>query len=251
MTGPRGVDGGAALAEGGGRSASEARGAPSGSPGTGLRAEPRNRHRAARIKNPRWLHPILIAAALVPFAWVAWAMWSDVFQGTRYLGSEPIKESEHFTGKWALRFLLATLAVTPAIRITQLGWLVKYRRTLGLLAFLYACVHLTIYFGLDIELMWDNLVEDVLDRTYITLGMTALLLMVPLALTSTKASIRRLGNRRWNALHRLVYVSAVLGCIHFYMAVKRDVREPLVFVAILATLLGYRLWASRGRRREA
>ena len=192
----------------------------------------------------------MIVASLIPFAWVAWAMWSDVYQGTRYLGSEPIKESEHFTGKWALRFLLTTLAVTPAIRFTRLGWLVKYRRTFGLVAFFYACVHLSIYFGLDIELMWDNLVEDVLDRTYITLGMTALLLLIPLALTSTKASIRRLGNRKWNALHRLVYVSAVLGCIHFYMAVKRDVREPLVFAAILAVLLGYRIGASRAAARR-
>lgn len=188
-----------------------------------------------------WLHPLVIVAALLPFAWVAWAMWSDVFHGTRHLGSDPIKESEHFTGKWALRLLLASLAVTPLIRFTRAGWLITFRRTLGLLAFGYAVVHLSIYFGLDIELMWSNLVEDVLDRTYITLGMTALLLMVPLALTSTKASIRRLGNRRWTALHRLVYVSVVLGVIHFYMAQKRDVREPLVFAAILALLFAGRL----------
>lgn len=208
------------------------------------RAEPKAR-RAKAPKIPAWVHPLVIVAALVPFAWVAWAMWSDVFQGTRHLGSEPIKESEHFTGKWALRFLLTCLAITPAIRITKAGWLIKYRRTFGLVAFFYACVHLTIYFGLDIELMWSNLVEDVLDRTYITLGMTALLLMVPLALTSTKASIRWLGNRKWTALHRLVYVSAVLGVTHFYMAVKRDVREPLLYAAILATLYGVRWWNRR------
>lgn len=213
----------------------------------GVDASPRPERvrRAKPPKAPGWLHPLVIVLALIPFVWVAWAMWSDVFQGTRHLGSEPIKESEHFTGKWALRFLLACLAVTPAIRITKAGWLVKYRRTFGLIAFFYACVHLTIYFGLDIELMWSNLVEDVLDRTYITLGMTALLLMVPLALTSTKASIRWLGNKKWNALHRLVYVSAVLGVIHFYMAVKKDVREPLVFAAILATLFAVRLWYQR------
>ena len=196
---------------------------------------------AGRTKIPRWLHPLVIAAALVPFAWVAWAMWSDVFQGTRLLGSEPIKESEHFTGKWALRFLLTCLAVTPAIRVTKLGWLIKYRRTFGLLAFFYACVHLSIYFGLDIELMWSNLVEDVLDRLYITLGMTAFTLLIPLAVTSTKGWIKRMGSARWNALHRLVYVSAVLGVVHFYMAQKRDVREPLIFGAILATLFALRV----------
>lgn len=201
--------------------------------------------RAKAPKLPGWVHPLVIVVALLPFAWVAWAMWSDVFQGTRHLGSEPIKESEHFTGKWALRFLLTCLAVTPVIRIARAGWLITYRRTFGLVAFFYACVHLTIYFGLDIELMWSNLVEDVLDRTYITLGMTALLLMVPLALTSTKASIRWLGNRKWTAVHRLVYVSAVLGVTHFFMAVKKDVREPLVYGAILATLFAVRWWYRR------
>jgi len=207
--------------------------------------------RAARVSPPGWLHPLVIVLALIPFAWAVFALGSDLFGDTRHFGSEPIKESEHFTGKWALRFLLLTLAITPAIRITQQGWLIKYRRTFGLIAFLYACVHLSIYFGLDIELMWDLLVEDVLDRTYITLGMTALLLLIPLALTSTKASIRRLGSKRWNALHRLIYVSAVLGCIHFYMAVKRDVREPLVYITILAMLLGYRMVAERRKSRAA
>lgn len=201
----------------------------------------------ARLKNPPWLHPVVVAAAFIPFVWVAWAMWSDVFHNTRYLTAEPIKESEHFTGKWALRFLLACLAVTPAIWWTKVGWLIKYRRTFGLFAFFYAVVHLSIYFGLDIELMWSNLVEDVLDRLYITLGMTALLLLIPLAITSTKGWIRRMGNKRWTALHRLVYVSAVLGVIHFYMGVKRDVREPLVFAAILATLYAAR-WLRRGTK---
>ncbi len=211
---------------------------------------PRGERAAGRrdfFRPPRWLHPLVIVLALLPFAWVCWAFYSDLTQNTRYLTSEPIKEAEHFTGKWALRLLLASLAVTPAVRLTRQGWLVKYRRTFGLLAFFYACVHLSIYFGLDIELMWDNLVEDVLDRLYITLGMLALLLMVPLALTSTKASIRRLGNRRWNALHRLVYVSAVLGCIHYYMAQKRDVTTPVIFMAILTGLFVLRWQATRTR----
>lgn len=207
--------------------------------------------RAARLSPPGWLHPLVIALALIPLAWAVFALGSDLFGDTRHFGSEPIKESEHFTGKWALRLLLLTLAITPAIRITQQGWLIRYRRTFGLIAFAYACVHLSIYFGLDIELMWGLLVEDVMDRTYITLGMTALLLLIPLALTSTKASIRRLGSKRWNALHRLIYISAVLGCIHFYMAVKRDVREPLVYITILAGLLGYRMLAERRKSRAA
>lgn len=200
-----------------------------------------------RFAPPRWLHAAVVITALLPLAWAVFGLASDLFGDTRYFGSEPIKESEHYTGKWALRFLLITLAVTPALRITRQGWLVRYRRSFGLIAFTYACVHLSIYFGLDIELMWSFLVEDVLDRTYITLGMTALLLLIPLALTSTKASIRRLGNKRWNALHRLIYISAVLACIHFYMAVKRDIREPMLYILILGALLTYRLTAGRRR----
>lgn len=205
------------------------------------------RTRPLAFRPPAWLHAVVVVAALVPFAWVCWAFYSDLVNNTRLLTSEPIKEAEHFTGKWALRFLLACLAVTPVMRLAHVGWLVKYRRTFGLLAFFYAVVHLGIYFGLDIELMWSNLVEDVAERLYITLGMLGLLLMVPLAVTSTKGWIRRLGNRRWNALHRLVYVSAVLGCVHFYMAVKRDVTEPLIFFAILGTSLGLRWHWSRSR----
>jgi sulfoxide reductase heme-binding subunit YedZ len=211
--------------------------------GTEVRVGP---SRPRGFRPPGWLHPLVVIAALVPMGWVCWAFYSDLVHNTRYLTSEPIKEAEHFTGKWALRFLLACLAVTPVVRLARVGWLVKYRRTLGLLAFSYAVVHLGIYFGLDIELMWSNLVEDVAKRLYITLGMLALVLMVPLAVTSTKGWIRRLGNRRWTALHRLVYVSAVLGCVHFYMAVKRDVTEPLLFFAILAASLGLRWrWARR------
>jgi sulfoxide reductase heme-binding subunit YedZ len=222
-----------------------ARGAPPAGKGVAGPPKARRHSIADRIKNAPWLPWLVRGLALLPFLWVALALASDAFQGTRYLGSEPVKESEHFTGKWALRFLLLTLAVTPAIKWTQWGWMIRYRRMFGLFAFFYAGVHLTIYFGLDIELMWDNLVEDVLDRTYITLGMTALVLLLPLALTSSKASIRRLGNKRWTALHRLVYVSTVLGCVHFYMAVKRDVREPLVYAAIAVGLLAYRVVARR------
>ncbi len=196
---------------------------------------------ASRIKKTPWLPRGLFLLALAPLLWGAWALGSDVFLGTRHLGSNPIKEIEHFTGKWALRFLVLSLAVTPAIRFTKQGWLIRYRRTWGLFAFFYACVHLCIYFILDVELSWADFVADIIKRKYITIGMTALLLMVPLALTSTKASIKRLGNRRWNSIHRLVFATVVLGNIHYWMSVKRDITEPALFGAIFAALLGYRL----------
>lgn len=199
---------------------------------------------------PRGVHTAVVLAALAPLVWLAWAFWSDLTQDTRHLSSEPIKEMEHFTGKWALRFLLLSLAITPTIRHLGLGWLIRFRRSFGLLGFTYALVHLSIYFGLDIELNWALLTEDVLDRIYITLGMTALVLLIPLAATSSKAAIRKLGSRRWKALHRLVYVAVVLGSIHFYMAVKRDVREPLVYMLIMLALFALRWTPAERRKRQ-
>lgn len=196
---------------------------------------------SGRLRSSIWLPRLLFALALVPLLWGAGRFLSDVFQGTRYLGSNPIKELEHFVGKWTLRFLILSLSVTPAIKLTRQGWLIRYRRTWGLFAFFYACVHLLVYFVLDVELTWSDFIADVIKRKYITIGMTALTLMVPLVLTSTKASIKRLGNARWTAIHRLVFVTVILGNIHYWMSVKRDITEPALFGLIFAALLGYRL----------
>jgi sulfoxide reductase heme-binding subunit YedZ len=228
------------------------RGAPPNSKNTVADAKPRHRSNARTIKPPRWLKPVVIAAGFLPLAWLIYGFTSDLLLNTRHLGSNPIKEMEHYTGDWNLRFLAACLAITPAIRITRQGWLIPYRRIFGLFAFLYIVCHLAIYFVLDVELTWSDLVEDVLKRKYITLGMIGFLLLIPLAITSTKGWIRRLGNKRWNAIHRAVYVSAVLGTIHFWMSVKRDITDPLIFALIFAALLGWRVWRWRksGRRGE-
>lgn len=220
-----------------------ARGAPPAGQGTAAGTERRDRSRARSIKPPRWLAWVVIAASLVPAGWAAWGLWSDITQNTRILGANPVEELEHYLGEWNIRFLVLTLAVTPVMRSTGWGWLIRYRRIFGLLAFLYIFLHLTVYFVLDVELSTSLLVEDVAERLYITIGMAGFLLLVPLALTSTKGWIRRLGNRRWNALHWLVFPAVVLGMIHYYMAVKRDVREPLVYAAIFAGLFWYRLRA--------
>jgi sulfoxide reductase heme-binding subunit YedZ len=200
---------------------------------------------ARPITPPRWLRYVVFMASLIPFIFVVAAIASDYFNNTRLLGSNPIKEAEHFTGKWTLRFLILSLSVTPAVKMLRQGWLIRYRRTFGLFAFFYACTHLTIYAVLDVELTWSDMVADVLDRIYITIGMTALLLLTPLAITSTKGWIKRLGSRRWNAIHRLVYAVVVLGTIHYWMSVKRDIREPLIFSATFAVLLGWRVWWAR------
>ena len=196
---------------------------------------------------PRWLRPVVLVVCLIPAAWVIVAIASDFFQGTRLLGSNPIKEAEHFTGRWVLRFLMFVLAVTPIRQTLGWNWLQRYRRMLGLFAFAYATLHLSIYFFLDLELAWGDLAADIVKRPYITIGMAAFVLLAPLAVTSTAKMVKRLGGKRWAALHRLIYVIVVLGTIHFWMAVKRDITDPLIFAAIFAFLLGYRVVKWRRR----
>ena len=182
----------------------------------------------------------LIAVCLLPAAWLTRRALTDD------LGANPIEELEIQTGLWTLRFLALTLAVTPLRRLTKWNWLAKHRRTLGLVAFGYACLHLSMYIALDMFFDVSDIVEDVAEHLYITVGMLAFLCMIPLAVTSTKNAIRRLG-RRWRRLHRLVWVVATLGTIHFLWAVKKDIREPLIYAAIFAALALLRLpWRAKG-----
>jgi sulfoxide reductase heme-binding subunit YedZ len=163
------------------------------------------------------------------------------------LGANPIEELIHRLGKWGLNFLLITLAVTPVRKLTGMNWLIRFRRMLGLFAFFYLLMHFLAYAGLDQRFDLPVIVEDIVERPYITIGISALLLLVPLAVTSTNAMMRRLGSR-WQKLHRLIYLIAMLGVVHFYWQVKKDILEPLIYISILAVLLGYRLlvrWRSR------
>lgn len=226
------------------------RGAPPAGEGAAGNAKPRHRFRAPAIKPPRWLRWVVIALSLIPAAHIGWGLWSDLYRDTRILGANPIEALEHQLGIWNIRFLVLTLAVTPAMRTTGWGWLIRYRRIFGLIAFFYISLHLSVYFVLDVELSSNRLVEDVAERLYITLGMTGFLMLVPLAITSTKGWIRRMGNRRWNTLHWLVFPAVVLGMTHYYMAVKRDVRAPIVYAAIFALLFWWRIrrWRASARK---
>ena len=186
----------------------------------------------------RGLKGLLFVVCLLPFA----AMAAGAFGVSGFsLGANPVEELLDRNGQWGLRFLLITLAVTPVRRITGWHWLVRLRRMLGLFAFFYVCMHFVTYAVIDHRLDLGIIVEDVLERPFITLGLTALLLLVPLAATSTNGMMRRLG-RRWQSLHRLVYPIAILGVWHLWWQVKQDIREPLIYALILAALLGYRLW---------
>lgn len=195
------------------------------------------------------LKPLVFGFALVPLAWLAFTLW------TGRTSPNPAEDIILTTGIWALRFLLITLAITPVRRLTGLNVMIQYRRMLGLFAFFYACVHLFSYMLFDRLFRVGEILTDIADRPFITAGMTALTLMIPLAVTSTKGWIRRLG-RRWQTLHRLVYVSAAAACLHFAWKVKILVGEPLYCAAILILLLGFRLlwrlrFAERPRPRPA
>lgn len=164
------------------------------------------------------------------------------------LGANPVEKLTHETGEWALRITLLTLAVTPLRRLFGWTWPLRQRRMLGLYAFFYAMLHFTTYLWLDQFFDWQAIVEDVIKRPYITFGFAALVLMLPLALTSPHAMVRRLGGKRWRRLHRLVYPMAVLGVVHYLWLVKADYREPIIYALILIALLLARVpWKSFGR----
>ncbi len=178
---------------------------------------------------------LVLVNGLVPLALLVWD------QSHNRLGANPQNFLILTTGMMALIFLILTLAVTPLRKIFGLNWLIQLRRMLGLYAFFYACLHFLCFYSLDRAFNFSSTIQEIIARKYIWFGMTALLVMVPLAVTSTNGMIKRLGGKRWRALHRLAYVAAICGVIHYYMQVKADVRLPLVFAAVLAILLGYRI----------
>jgi sulfoxide reductase heme-binding subunit YedZ len=184
------------------------------------------------------IKPFWFTACLLPFIWLLFDALSD---GGRGLGANPIEAIQDRMGLWTLRMLLLTLLLTPLRQLTGQAWLQQLRRMTGLFALFYASMHFLNYLVLDQGFGWSFIVEDVLDRRFITLGMLALLCLIPLGITSTAGWQRRLG-RRWKKLHRLVYLIAILGCWHFWWQVKSDIEEPVVYSVILAALLGIRLW---------
>ena len=177
---------------------------------------------------------LVFLVCLTPLALLVW-------RGARNeLGANPIEFITHATGDWTLRFLLLTLTITPARRLLKAPGLIRYRRMLGLFAFFYGTLHLTTYVWLDKFFDLPEMLKDVAKRRFITAGALAFVAMTPLAITSTAGWIRRLGGRNWQRLHRLVYVSAAAGVIHYWWLVKSDIREPAAYGLALAVLLGYR-----------
>jgi sulfoxide reductase heme-binding subunit YedZ len=188
-----------------------------------------------RLLTSKWTKAALFFICLVPFASLCWrALHAD-------LGANPVEFVQHATGDWTLRFLVFTLSITPLRKLLNLPDLIRFRRMLGLFAFFYVCLHFLTYIGPDQSFDLGGMWKDVQKRRYVTVGFTAFVLLIPLALTSTAAWVRRLGGRRWQMLHRAIYVSAVCGVIHYYWLVKSDVRKPLFYAALVGILLLWRL----------
>jgi methionine sulfoxide reductase heme-binding subunit len=205
----------------------------------------------------RVLKVVVFLACLGPLAYLLWGFFGRTpFDMTTWgagLGANPIENITHTTGDWTLWFLLITLAITPVRKLLRLPSLIKFRRMLGLFAFFYGCLHFLTYVWLDKFFNLSEMLADIAKRKFITIGLTALVLMVPLAITSTSGWIRRLGGKRWQALHRLIYFSAIAGVIHYLWLVKADLRKPLQDAAILGVLLGFRVivWAAAAWKKRA
>ena len=193
----------------------------------------------------RWVKVIVFLACLEPLGRLLWLFFgahpTDMSSWGVGLGANPIEAITHSTGDWTLIFLLTTLSITPLRKLSGLTWLIRFRRMLGLFAFFYGSLHLMTYVWLDKFFDFHEMLKDVAKRPFITAGFTAFVLMVPLALTSTSWSIRKLGGKRWQTLHRLIYFSAAAGVIHYIWLVKADLRKPLQYATVLGLLLGYRM----------
>jgi sulfoxide reductase heme-binding subunit YedZ len=186
----------------------------------------------------RVIKPTVFVLCLVPISLLAW----DLF--THHLGANPVEKLNHRTGIWTLRLLLITLSVTPLRRLTGWNILIRLRRMLGLYTFFYACLHFLTWLVFDHFFDIHEIVKDVIKRPYITVGFSAFVMLIPLAITSTNKWVKRLGSR-WTRLHQLVYVIATFGVLHYLWLVKADVRDPVIYGLLLAVLLAYRAWIKR------
>jgi len=199
-----------------------------------------------RQQTIRWTaKPAVFLLCLAPLGWLV----GQFLAGG--LGANPIEATNRFLGDWGLRFLLIALAVTPLSDLSGWAVVMRFRRMLGLFAFFYVSLHLASYVALDQFFAWGEIWGDIVKRRYITVGMIAFVLLIPLAVTSTKGMIKRMGSRRWRRLHMLVYGVTILAVFHFFMMVKADIREPTIYAVILAALLGYRIVARLRRRPPA
>jgi sulfoxide reductase heme-binding subunit YedZ len=178
---------------------------------------------------------VVFSVCLIPIAQLGWGLWNDT------LGANPVEFLIRSLGRWALKFLLITLCITPLRKFTGLGWLMRFRRMLGLYAFFYATMHWSIYLGLDQSFDWIVIAKDIIKRPFITVGMLTFTLLLALAITSTNGMVRRMGFDNWQKLHYAIYVAAICAVLHFWWLVKLDTTWPFIYTLMLTALLGVRL----------
>jgi len=200
-----------------------------------------------RILTSKWTKVIVFCLCLVPFGWLLWRILQND------LTANPSQFLEHRTGDWTIRFIVFTLAISPLRKILHMPALIRFRRMIGLYAFFYVCLHFTAWIWFDKFFAWPDMWADVHKRPFITLGFTGFVLLIPLAITSTAGWIRRMGGKNWQMLHRLIYLTATLGAIHYYWSQKSDKHKPLEYAAVIAALLLWRLgiWIVDSRKRAA
>jgi len=203
---------------------------------------------ANSILTSKWTQVFVFVLCLAPVGFIAWGLFTNPTAQ-----ADPIAFITHRTGDWTIRFVIITLAITPLRKILHLPQLIRFRRMVGLFAFFYVFLHFSTWIGLDHFFAWPEMWKDVLKRRFITVGFSAFVLMIPLAITSTAGWIRRLGGRRWQRLHQLIYVIAILGVIHYAWLVKSDERKPIFYGTLVGLLLAYRIgaWIKDRTRRAA
>ena len=195
----------------------------------------------------RIFKPLLFFVSLIPLYWLIYAIYSDTVFGTKLMTADPIQKLDRELGDWALIFIIFSLSVRPLAQLFRNKELIAYRRMVGLLAFFYVCLHLISYVGLNLQFSFNEFVQDVFKRNFITVGIVAFVLLIPLAVTSTKSAIKWLGGRRWKKLHKLIYLIALLGVFHFFMMVRADFTRPSMYMMIILSMLGYRFWSKYKR----
>jgi methionine sulfoxide reductase heme-binding subunit len=196
-----------------------------------------------KFLSSKWAKVLVFALSAWPLLFIVWR----TYRGE--LTANPVEFYQHQTGDWTLRFLVFTLCITPFRKIFNLPELIRFRRMLGLFAFFYVCLHFLTYLGPDQSFSFSGMVQDVAKRPFITVGFAAFVLLIPLALTSTAGWIRRLGGKRWQMLHRAIYVAAALGVVHYYWLVKSDIRKPVLYGSLVGILLVWRIWSWTSKKK--
>ena len=190
----------------------------------------------------KFFKTIIFFSSFIPLYWLMYAIYSDTVFGTKLMTADPIQKLDRDLGDWALIFIILTLSVSPIAQLFKKKELITYRRMIGLFAFFYVCLHLISYIGLNLQLDINELIKDIYKRNFITIGLIAFILLIPLAVTSNKLMIKWIGGRQWKKLHFMIYPIALLAILHFFMMVRADFFRPLIYLLIIITLLIYRVW---------